>query len=177
MSSDGALDVGESVPDTGAELVYPEGETESAPLRELYADGPLLVVFYTNDFSPDCVNEWCSFRDYGWFASSGDVSVVGASKSKVPTHRRFISYLDLEFPLYSDGDLELSDAFGVTYRAFRVFPRAKRSVFLVDGDGVVQYRWVGDHPLDPTRDQPPLDEIRSAVEELSGDEPETFGFS
>ena len=65
----------------------------------------------------------------------------------------------------------------MTYRAFRVFPRSKRSVFLVDTDGVVQYRWVGDHPLDPTRDQRPLDEIRTAVEELSGDEPESFGFS
>ncbi|WP_232700796.1 redoxin domain-containing protein [Halobacterium wangiae] len=177
MSEDGALAEGERVPEVEVPLVAVDGDVEVTPLGDLYDDRPLLVVFYTNDFSPDCVNEWCSFRDYGWFASNDALRVVGASKSRESTHHRFIDYLDLEFPLYSDRDLELSDAFGVTYRAFRVFPRSKRSVFLVDSDGVVQYRWVGEHPLDPTRDQPPLDEIRAAVEELSGDEPESFGFS
>jgi len=174
---DDALSVGDDVSDVAADLVSADGTVETTPLSALYADGPLLVVFYTNDFSPDCVNEWCAFRDYGWFTSTGEVSVVGASKSRVATHRKFIDYLGIDFPLYADGDLAISDAFGVTYRAFKVFPRAKRSVFLVDEDGVVRYRWVGDHPLDPTRDQPPLDEVRAAVEELSGDEPETFGFT
>jgi hypothetical protein len=47
----------------------------------------------------------------------------------------------------------------------------------MDTDGVVRYRWVGEHPLDPTRDQPPLAEIREAVEGLVGEEPETFGFN
>jgi|AntRauMinimDraft_4_1070384.scaffolds.fasta_scaffold00458_3 peroxiredoxin len=177
MASDDVLAVGDDVPDVAAELVRADGSVESTPLAELYADGPLLVVFYTNDFSPDCVDEWCAFRDYGWFTSSNDVSVVGSSKSRVTTHRKFIDYLDIDFPLYSDRDLAVSDAFGVSYRTFKLFPRSKRSVFLVDEDGVVRYRWVGEHPLDPTRDQPPLDEIRSAVEELSGDEPETFGFN
>jgi len=177
MASDDVLAVGDDVPDVAAELVRADGSVETTPLAELYADGPVLVVFYTNDFSPDCVDEWCAFRDYGWFTSSNDVSVVGSSKSRVTTHRKFIDYLDIDFPLYSDRDLKVSDAFGVSYRTFKLFPRSKRSVFLVDEDGVVRYRWVGEHPLDPTRDQPPLDEIRTAVEELSGDEPETFGFN
>ncbi len=176
MASDDALSVGDEVPDVAAELVRADGSTETTRLSELYADGPVLVVFYTNDFSPDCVDEWCSFRDYGWFTSTADVSVVGSSKSRAATHRKFIDYLDIDFPLFSDRDLTVSDAFGVSYRTFKVFPRSKRSVFLVDEDGVVRYRWVGDHPLDPTLDQPPLDEIREAVEELSPQEPETFGF-
>jgi peroxiredoxin len=177
MGSGDALDVGDEAPDASAPLVYPSGDVEDTALGDLYGDNPLLVVFYTNDFTPDCVEEWCSFRDYGWFTSSNNVEVVGVSKSRVSTHKRFIDYLDLDFPLFSDGDLDISDAFDVAYRAFHVFPRAKRSVFLVDEDGVIQYRWVGEHPLDPTKDQPPLDEIRNAVEELGGDEPETFGFT
>lgn len=48
---------------------------------------------------------------------------------------------------------------------------------LLDEDGVVRYRWVGEHPLDPTRDQPPMSEIHAAIaEEFDGDGPETFGF-
>ncbi|WP_336034967.1 redoxin domain-containing protein [Halobacterium yunchengense] len=176
MGSEDALAVGDEVPAVSAPLVHPGGEVTETALPDLYGDRPTLVVFYTNDFSPDCVTEWCSFRDYGWFTSSDGVRVVGSSKSRVGTHRRFLEYLDLEFPLYSDRDLRVSDVFGVTYRTFKVFPRSKRSVFLVDADGVVRYRWIGEHPLDPTRDQPPLGEIRTAVEELVGEEPETFGF-
>ncbi|MFB6268453.1 MAG: redoxin domain-containing protein [Halobacterium sp.] len=177
MSSDDALAEGDAVPGVSAPLVHPDGSVEETPLSDLYAERPVLLVFYTNDFSPDCVSEWCSFRDYAWFTSNDDVRVVGSSKSRASTHKRFINYLDLEFPLYADRDLDVSDAFGVTYRTFKVFPRSKRSVFLVDTDGVVRYRWVGEHPLDPTRDQPPLPEIREAVEELVGGETETFGFN
>lgn len=177
MASEDALAEGEDVPPVAAPLVSPDGDATETPLSDLYEDRPVLLVFYTNDFSPDCVTEWCSFRDYAWFTSNDDVRVVGSSKSRVATHRRFISYLDLDFPLYSDRNLGVSDAFGVTYRTFKVFPRSKRSVFLVDTDGVVRYRWVGEHPLDPTRDQPPLPEIRAAVEGLVGEEPETFGFN
>jgi peroxiredoxin len=177
MGSEDALTVGDEVPAAAAPLVHADGDAEETRLSDLYEDQPILVVFYTNDFSPDCVTEWCSFRDYAWFTSNDQVRVVGSSKSREATHRRFSSYLDLEFPLFSDRDLEVSDAFGVTYRTFKVFPRSKRSVYLVDTDGVVRYRWIGDHPLDPTRDQPPLAEIREAVEELAGEEPETFGFN
>jgi peroxiredoxin len=172
-----ALAVGDEAPGPSAPLVYPSGDVDDTALADLYGDGPVLVVFYTNDFTPDCVEEWCSFRDYGWFTSGDNVDVIGVSKSRVKTHHRFIDYLDLDFPLFSDGDLAIADAFGVTYRTLGVLPRSKRSVFLVNEDGVIQYRWVGDHPLDPTMDQPPLDEIRNAVEELGGEEPETFGFS
>jgi len=177
MAPGDALDVGDEVPEVAAPLVYPDDSVEETALSDLHDDKPVLVVFYTNDFSPDCVSEWCSFRDYGWFTSTEDVRVVGASKSRVATHRRFIDYLGIEFPLYADTDLDVSDAFGVTYRTFKLFPRSKRSVFLVDTDGVVRYRWVGEHPLDPTRDQPPLSEIREAVEEHAGGGAETFGFS
>ena len=172
MGSDDALSVGDDVPDVAAELVRADGSVETTPLAELYAEGPVLVVFYTNDFSPDCVDEWCSFRDYGWFTSTGDVSVVGSSKSRVVTHRKFIDYLDIKFPLYSDSSLAVSEAFEVDYRAFGLFRRSRRSCFLVDQDGVVRYKWLGEHWLDPTRDTPPVGEIHQAVvEELGETEP------
>jgi peroxiredoxin len=171
------LKVEESAPDVETTLVRPDGTTEDVSLADLWSDRPVLLVFYTNDFSPDCVKEWCSFRDYGWFASDDRVEVVGASSSHVATHRKFIDYLDLEFPLYADTDLALADAFGVTYRAFKLFERARRSVYLVDTDGVVRYRWLGESPLDPTRDQPPLGDVQSEIEQLVGEEPETFGFN
>lgn len=163
---DGVLAVGDDVPHVEATLVRPDGTTATEALSSLTDDRPVLLVFYTADFSPDCVTEWCSFRDFEWFGVEGDVEVVGSSRSGPGLHRRFIDYLDLNFSLFSDSDLEMAEKFGVRYRAFGVNARARRSCFLVDSDGVVRYRWLGDHWLDPTRSKPPVDEIYADVAEI-----------
>lgn len=174
---DGPIAVGETVPDVSATLVRPDGPDDEVTLGDLVADRPVLLSFYTMDFSPDCIEEWCSFRDFDWFSSGDHVRVVGCSKSSAGLHRRFIGYLGLNFPLYADSDLGVADAFGVTYRALGVSRRSRRSCFLIDEDLTVRYRWVGEHWLDPTRDAPPVHEIHEAVvEELEVPDAETFGF-
>ena len=168
--------VGETVSDVAAPLVSPEGGVEETSLGALADDGPVLVCFYTLDFSPDCVEEWCAFRDFDWF-SAGDVRVVGASKSGITFHRWFIDRLDLGFSLYADEDLALAEAFDVDYRAFGVFRRSRRSCFLLGGDLTVRYRWLGEHWLDPTLSVPPVEEVYAGVTDaLDRPEPETFGF-
>ncbi|WP_132057137.1 redoxin domain-containing protein [Halorussus amylolyticus] len=175
MGDSRGIEVGETAPDVGAPLVHPDGEVTETKLSELFEETPVLLSFYTNDFTPDCIEEWCSFRDYDWFASGDQVQVVGVSRSRAYTHRKFIDYLDLGFPLYADRDLDISDAFGVTYRVFKVAARSRRSCFLLDSDGRVRYKWVGEHPLDPTRDTPPVSEIHEAITDEFGEEHETFG--
>ncbi|WP_276300127.1 redoxin domain-containing protein [Halorussus lipolyticus] len=176
MSDAPGVAVGEHVGDVAETLVYPDASAAETRLSDLLDDGPVLLTFYTNDFSPDCIKEWCSFRDYDWFTSDDSVQVVGVSKSRAFTHRKFIDHLGLQFPLYADTDLALAEAFDVDYRAFKLVPRARRSCFLLGEDGVVRYKWISEHPLDPTRDQPPISDIHDAiVEEFGGDGPETFG--
>lgn len=177
MTGERGLAVGERAPAVQAPLVRPDGPTETVPLSDLYADRPVLLAFYTNDFSPDCVTEWCSFRDYDWFASGDRVQVVGVSRSRPTTHRQFIDRLGLGFPLYADRNLDITGAFDVTYRTFKLFKRPHRSLFLLDTDGTIKYRWLADHPIDPTRETPPLNEVHTAVSDALGlDDPETFGF-
>ena len=177
MTGTDGLVVGEEVPEFSAPLVAPDADREERSLSELLSDGPVLFCFYTADFSPDCIEEWCSFRDFDWFASTGDVQVVGISKSRSWIHQQFIDYLDLQFPLFSDRDLTIAEAFDVRYRVFGLFERSKRSCFLIDEDRTVRYKWVGQHWLDPTRDVPPVTEIFEGVRnELGGPETETFGF-
>jgi peroxiredoxin Q/BCP len=175
MTDATGVPVGEQAPDFRAPLVSPDGTTERVALSDLLAEKPVLLNFYTADFSPDCIDEWCSFRDFDWFASGDEVQVVGISKSSDGLHRRFIDYLDLGFPLYSDPDLDVAEAFDVRYRAFKISARARRSCFLLDADRTVRYRWLGDHWLDPTRDTPPVREIHEAIVEELGDEVEKFG--
>jgi peroxiredoxin Q/BCP len=174
--ADTPLSVGDTAPDFSASTVWPDGETGESTLSSLLDDGPVLLSFYTADFSPDCIEEWCSFRDFDWFASGDQVSVVGISKSGPRLHRSFIDRLDLGFPLYSDPSLDVAKAFGVDYRAFKLFSRSRRSCFLIDTDRTIRYRWVGDHWLDPTRDTPPVGEIHDAIREELGDpDTEQFG--
>lgn len=158
------LPVGAAAPDVSASLVRPDGDTETVALESLYADRPVLLTFYTNDFTPDCIEEWCSFRDYEWFATDRRVQVVGVSKSRPATHRQFIERLGLSFPLYADTDLDIAEAFGVDYRVMGLLRRARRSCFLIDSEGEIRYKWVGEDRLDPTRDTPDLDELREAIE-------------
>lgn len=113
---------------------------------------------------------------YDWFASGDHVQFVGINKSRPKTHRRFINHLDLQFPLYTDTNLEIADSYGVKYRTFKVVSRARRSCFLIDRDRTIRYIWVDNHPIDPTMDTPPLSEIHDAIEDAFGSEPETFGF-
>jgi peroxiredoxin Q/BCP len=166
MPDDGALEVGAAAPAISATLVTPEKTRVQRALADLYTDKPLLLNFYTADFSPDCVTEWCSFRDFEWFAVEDTVRVVGASRSGPGLHERFIDYLGLNFPLYSDPDLEMAAAFGVKYRALGISARSRRSSFLIDTDGTIRYRWLGEHWLDPTRDVPPVEEIYEDIKDI-----------
>ncbi|ELZ37916.1 peroxiredoxin [Halorubrum saccharovorum DSM 1137] len=177
MTDDPGLAVGERAPNVSGDLVTPDGEVESVALDDLLTDGPVLLCFYTADFSPDCVEQWCAFRDFDWFASGDAVQVVGVSKSGVGLHRRFIDRLDLTFPMFSDPDLEIAAAFDVVYRALGIAKRSRRSCFLLDQNRTVRYRWLSQHWLDPTRDVPPVDEIYESVRDrLDVEDPDTFGF-
>ena len=177
MTNDPGLAVGKRAPDISEMLVRPDGESVETSLSALAADGPVLLCFYTADFSPKCIEEWCAFRDFDWFASGDHVTVVGASKSGTRLHRRFIDHLGLSFPIYSDTDLRLARAFDIDYRLFGFLPRSRRSCFLLDEDLTVRYKWVGDHWLDPTHSDPPVAEIHEAVRDrLDVDDPDTFGF-
>jgi peroxiredoxin Q/BCP len=166
MATAPGLDEGAKVPDFAATLVTPAGDRTEVALSELTAESPVLLSFYTADFSPDCIDEWCAFRDYDWFSTTDDVQVVGISKSGASMHERFISYLDLGFPLYTDPDLEIADLLDVRYRTLGIFARSRRSCFLIDTEHTIRYRWIGEHWLDPTRDVPPVDEIYDALKEI-----------
>jgi peroxiredoxin Q/BCP len=94
----------------------------------------VLLVFYPGDNTPVCTKQLCDYRDgIEAFAGLG-VEVVGISNDSAESHRRFREKYDLPFTLLTDPDLEVAtlyDSKGVL--------GMKRSVFLVDGRGVIRY--------------------------------------
>jgi peroxiredoxin len=68
----------------------------------------------------------------------------------------FADHLKVPFPLLSDWGRETCAAYGVRYDVWKEHDGlAKRSVFVIDGGGVVRYRWVTDDALvEPSWEEP-----------------------
>ena len=125
-----------------------------------------VLVFYPADDTPTCTTQLASYSaDLDQFAGLG-ADVVGISPQDVDSHERFAARLGLAFPLLADVDKEVGRAYGL------VGPLGfyKRSVFVVDGEGVIRYAHRSPHGLTYRR----TDELVRAVEAaaVAGDRPE-----
>ena len=74
--------------------------------------------------------------------------IVAIAVTATFSQQAFADALGLDFPLLSDWDREVCAAYGVQYDVWKGHHGlAKRSVFVVDRDKVVRYRWVTDDAL------------------------------
>jgi thioredoxin-dependent peroxiredoxin len=123
---------------------------DPAPDFELYGSGDrtyrladrrgswLLLAFYPGDFTPVCTRQFCSYRDAADRLDDLDVTVWGISPQSVDSHERFRSKYGLTVPLLADSDREVIRAYGVLGPGGLV----RRSIFIVDPEGIVRYRHV-----------------------------------
>lgn len=133
------LEVGDKAP--AFELPTDGGDTLS--LKSLKGK-TVVLYFYPKDSTPGCTNEAKDFRDlHGKFKKAGAV-VVGASKDSVKRHDNFKAKNDLPFPLLSDEEGTLCDAYGVWIMKKlygREYMGIERATFLIDGQGKVRQVW------------------------------------
>jgi glutaredoxin-dependent peroxiredoxin len=74
--------------------------------------------------------------------------VLGVAVTATFSQQAFAASLGIDFPLLSDWDREVCAAYGVQYDVWKGHRGlAKRSVFVIDPDRVVRYRWVTDDAL------------------------------
>ena len=112
-------------------------------LKELRGKN-VVLYFYPKDSTPGCTIEARDFRDlHDNFQKAGAV-VVGASKDSVKRHDNFKTKNELTFPLLSDEEGVLCDAYGVWILKKlygREYMGIERATFLIDGKGVVRHIW------------------------------------
>jgi len=156
------VDTGDEAPDFTAPLA--NGDVETFTLSEHLDEAPIVLAFFPAAFTPTCTSEMCAFRDRMSKFEDIDATVYGVSVDLPYTLNEFREQHGLTFGLISDERRELIDAYGVVDSFspgdIRV---AKRSVFVVDGDGTVTYRWVGDTP----KQEPEYDAVREAAAEAT----------
>lgn len=104
----------------------------------------VVVYFYPKDMTPGCTTEACEFRDAsGELAAMGAV-VVGISADPLSRHQRFREKHGLNFPLLSDSDHTVAQAYGAFgEKSFMGKKRLGilRTTFLIDPEGKVARVW------------------------------------
>ncbi len=134
-----SVDVGSRAP--AFDLPCDDGSTLS--LND-FKGKTLVLYFYPKDSTPGCTNEAKDFRDLNsQFKKMGAV-VVGASKDSVKRHVNFKNKNELPFPLLSDEDGTLCEAYGVWVQKKlygREYMGIERTTFLIDDKGVVRHIW------------------------------------
>ena len=97
-----------------------------------------MLYFYPRDNTPGCTQEACDFRDQ--LADLG-VPVFGISGDSLESHGRFSEKYHLNFPLLSDPDRTVADAYGVVGEKpmyGRKVVGIIRSTFVIGADGTVE---------------------------------------
>jgi peroxiredoxin Q/BCP len=95
----------------------------------------VVLVFYPGDDTPVCTKQLNTYNDdLGQFAEV-NAQVLAISAQDVSSHDAFAGKHGFEFPLLADTDKAVAGMYGTLGPLG--FPR--RSVFIVDGDGIVRY--------------------------------------
>ena len=153
-------------------------EGDSAPGFTLYTDEPqpwklsdhldrpVVLLFFPGAFTSVCTTELNTVNnDLDAFESA---HVVGISTDSPAVLSEFRSAQQLAFPLLSDHDANVCASYGAKYDQnftdMELDRVAKRSAFVIDQTGTIQYAEV----LDNAGKQPDFDAIKRAVQELNG---------
>lgn len=129
--SPGDTPPGFALPDAGGDKVRPAD----------FAGQRLVVYFFPAAFTPGCTTEACDFRDNLASLRSAGVAVVGISPDPVERIARWAEEQQLGFPLLSDEDHAVAEAWGawgpkVVGGEERI--GLIRSTFVLDADGRVE---------------------------------------
>ena len=107
---------------------------------------PVLLFFYPKDNTPGCSTENQEFAAlYHEFVALG-VVVCGVSRDSVKTHQNFAAKLALPFPLLSDRDEVVCQAFAVIKQKQmygKTVRGIERSTFLITPQGEIIQAWRG----------------------------------
>ena len=133
------LKIGDDAPDF---TLPTDGEGEVS--LNQFKGQKVVLYFYPKDDTPGCTKESCSFNENLTALSKLEVQVIGLSKCSVKKHDKFKAKYDLKFPLASDENDEVCEAYGV-YKEKSMYGKTymgiERSTFLIDENGKIAHIW------------------------------------
>lgn len=134
------LKINESAP---LQITVADQKGKSVSLKDLLG-APVVLYFYPKDDTPGCTREACEFRDYNSELQKLKVQVIGVSADSVVSHQKFSEKYALPFPLWSDPEKKLLEAFGAIGEKSmfgKKYIGIKRMTVALDENGTVIQIW------------------------------------
>lgn len=100
----------------------------------------LLLYFYPKADTPGCTRQACSVRDAAEHLQEAGAAAVGISPDPPDMQKKFDDKYNLGFPLLSDPDHKVAEAYGVWGQKSRYGQSHEgiiRSSFLIGEDGTI----------------------------------------
>ncbi|MFC6614744.1 redoxin domain-containing protein [Halopenitus salinus] len=156
---------GDTAPDFEATFVA--DDVESMRLSERLGDGPVVLAFFPAAFTGTCTTELCTLRDRFDRFEALNATVMGISTDLPYALSEFRSQEEFTFGLVSDAGHEAIAAYDVvdSFDHVGIDEIARRSVFVIDDEGTITYRWLAGEP----GEEPPYDEVEAAVESATAE--------
>ena len=124
---------------------------------------PVVLAFFPAAFSGVCTKELCTFRDSMAKLNNAKAQVYGISVDTFFTLAAFKKDQNLNFPLLSDFNKDVIQAYGVfNPDMIGLKGIAKRSTFVIDKDGIIRHAEV----LDDARNEPNYDKVFDTLAKL-----------
>ncbi len=131
------LEIGDAAPDFTLPVIGGEYEDGvSVSLNDL-SGSKVVLYFYPKDNTPGCTIQACGLRDV-WGEISAKAKIFGVSFDSLKKHSNFINKYDLPFPLISDEEKSLVEAYGVWKEKTmygKTFMGTERTTFVIDEKG------------------------------------------
>ena len=117
-----------------------DGKGNKVSLRD-FRGKRVVLFFYPKDNTSGCTKEACSFRDGLTAIRKKGAVVLGASPDSVESHKKFAAKFRLNFPLLSDVDKKVVEAYGVWKEKSlygRKYMGVERTTFLINAQGKIE---------------------------------------
>ena len=157
-----AIQVGQTAPNFS---LYNSAK-EKVSLSDFAGKSNVLLLFFPQAFTGVCTKELCAVRDDIARYNQSNAQVFGVSVDSVFTLAKFKEEQQYNFPLLSDFNKEVSEMYGSIYASFTDMGMkgvSKRSAFVIDKQGVIQYAEV----LESAGDVPNFDAINDVLVRLN----------
>jgi glutaredoxin-dependent peroxiredoxin len=152
--------IGDEAPD----FQLPDVDMKMQKLSD-YRGKEIVLAFFPAAESPVCTKEMCAFRDSLDELKNYGAQVIGASVDGPFANKIFTENRHLNFPVLSDYKREVINKYGIVMEnlgPLEGYKAAKRSIFIIDRNGKIQYKWISDNPLI----EPDYQEVKLALSKL-----------
>ncbi len=154
------VEVGDKAPEV--ELV--DTDLKKVKIPNDFKGKVVILAFYPAAFTSVCTKEMCTFRDSLAKFNELNATVIGISVDPPFSNKAFKEQNKLNFTVLSDFNREAVKAYGVAGElpVLKGYVLAKRSVFIIDRNGIIKYKWVSEDP----GKEPNYEEIKQVISKL-----------